>query len=479
MRAWKSEGQTQLLAVLLTIGCCLAPQIADCQEPVVSNVRTESIPVSNIPLPLMVCNPAQKPTSALYSDQSVIVTELQIGQSRVDAGTQKCVQTKLVSADCISAPESVELPPCEVPIAVVKQTTAGHHGDRKPFLNAVPVHQEIVRVQWNIAPTFVEPQTVSRTGAQFQTEYCPFVRWESDETNVGTDESEIGFCSELVAGEISTGKAQLTSVVNTVSANSNLESLAELRKLLPMPQPEAEVTYLTELNQLLQGDSNWLFANERLLDLTPEEGSTAAVSYLDDLNALVGIETVVSSDTHYLNTVAAEQAQTENSQNGVPSAPKNPGRPFTGIAPEEKCHGAGGGGVSGLFQSMSSIRLNGLSTDPPVQPRNSATLTAELARPSDQACQYMDPYSPAYYSTPVRYGAPRPCRDTHVFLHRPLYYEDPNLERCGQTSGCITTAVSAVHFATAIAFTPYLMAVEHPASCVRSLPDCPTCHSFD
>lgn len=478
MRAWKLKGQTQLLAALLTSGCWLAPQVADCHEPVASNMTTESIPVSNIPLPIAVSTPEQKPTSAIFSDQEIIVTEWHINAETLNAGTQKSVQTIYVSIDCISAPESVELPPCESPVVKVSALSS-RNGDANPSRNAFPAHQEIVGVQWSIESQSDDLKTVNHTAARFQAEYCPFVLWDSEETTGSSQESEVGFCSELIAGEIATAKSQLSSFENSVSPELNSESLAELRKLLPMPEPEAEVTYATELNQLLQGSSNWLFANEGLLDLTPEEGSTAAVSYLDDLNALVGIEAVASSNIQYLNTAAAQQAQSENAQSNVPPTTNKSAKPYTSIAPDQKCSGVNGSGVSPLFQSISSIRVNGLSTAPPVQPRKSATLTAELERPVDEACQYMDSYSPAYYTTPERYGAPRPCRDTHVLLHQPLYYEDANLERCGQTSGCMTTAVSAVHFATAITFSPYLMAVEHPASCVRSLPDCPTCHSFD
>jgi hypothetical protein len=62
--------------------------------------------------------------------------------------------------------------------------------------------------------------------------------------------------------------------------------------------------------------------------------------------------------------------------------------------------------------------------------------------------------------------------------HNPLYFEDPNLERCGQTKACLTTLSSAVHFTTMLALTPYLTTVDHPRDCVQALPDCPTCHSF-
>lgn len=483
MRAWILKGQTQLVAALFASSCWLVPQVADCQESVSSNLTMSSIPVSNFPLPIAVSTPAQKPTSAIFSDQENLVTACQISPKTLNVGTQKSVQTKSVCPDCITAPEHVDLPPCETPNVKVSANSSQNAGS-DPSRSAFPVHQETVRVPWSIEsesdnPQLDKPETVNRTDDPVQAAYCPFVDWNSNETVDSSQELAIEFCSESVAGEISAGKSQLASCENGDSQERNLESDAELRSLLPMPEPQAEVSYLAELDQLLQGSSNWLFANEALLDLSPEEGSTAAVSYLDDLNALVGIDAVASPHAYRLNTATALRGQSGSAQSSVPRMPNTSGSPYTSIAPDERCNGVEGAGVSALFQSMSSIRVNGLSTAPPVQPRQSATLTAELKRPIDEACQYMDPYSPAYYSTPSRFGAPRPSRDTLVLMHQPLYFEDANLERCGQTSGCLTTAYSAVHFATSIAFAPYHMAVEHPHSCVPSLPDCPTCHSFE
>lgn len=486
MRAWILKGQTQMVAALFAC-CWLVPQVADCQESVLSNVRTSSIPVSNIPLPIAVSIPAQKPTSALFSDREILVTAWQISPKILSAGTQKSVQTKSVSANDITAPERRELPPCETQIVKVSVNSSQNAGSDPSSRNTLPVQQEMVRVQWNIdsESDYLQsdnPQIVNRTADPAQADDCPFVDWNSNKIVGSSQELSIEFCSEVVDGEISPGKAQLASCEIGDSRDQNRESVAELRSLLPMPEPEPEVTYMGELNQLLQGSSNWLFANEQLLDLSPEEGTTAAVSYLDDLNALVGIEAVGSPDAHHAHrhiTATAQQGQSENAQSSVAPTPNTSARPYTSIAPDQRCNGVEGVGISALFQSMSSIRVNGLSTAPPVQPRQSATLTAQLERPVDVACQYMDPFSPAYYSTPPRFGAHRPSRDTHVLMHQPLYFEDANLERCGQTSGCLTTACSSVHFATSIAFVPFHMAVEHPHSCVPSLPDCPTCHSFE
>ncbi len=84
---------------------------------------------------------------------------------------------------------------------------------------------------------------------------------------------------------------------------------------------------------------------------------------------------------------------------------------------------------------------------------------------------------PICYQT-TGYGVRRAPRNTLRFFHNPLYFEDSNLERCGRSHGCLTTAGSAIHFAAKIFMAPYLTAVHHPTDCVVALPDCPTCHEF-
>ena len=72
----------------------------------------------------------------------------------------------------------------------------------------------------------------------------------------------------------------------------------------------------------------------------------------------------------------------------------------------------------------------------------------------------------------------RPRRNTFPFHHNPLYFEDPNLERCGRTSGYFTEVTSFAHFAGRIPVLPYMMTVEPPCSLVHGKPDCPTCSEF-
>ncbi|MEP3482186.1 MAG: hypothetical protein ABJZ55_23275 [Fuerstiella sp.] len=61
---------------------------------------------------------------------------------------------------------------------------------------------------------------------------------------------------------------------------------------------------------------------------------------------------------------------------------------------------------------------------------------------------------------------------------QPLYFEDPNLERCGTGHGIATELVSAVRFFGRAPLIPYLIGSQHPHRCVQSLGDCKVCHRY-
>ncbi|MEX2142797.1 MAG: hypothetical protein WD894_26310 [Pirellulales bacterium] len=57
-----------------------------------------------------------------------------------------------------------------------------------------------------------------------------------------------------------------------------------------------------------------------------------------------------------------------------------------------------------------------------------------------------------------------------ALCHRPLYFEEPNLERYGHSAGCaLQPLVSAAHFFSAVPALPVKMALEHPHTCNYSL----------
>jgi hypothetical protein len=72
----------------------------------------------------------------------------------------------------------------------------------------------------------------------------------------------------------------------------------------------------------------------------------------------------------------------------------------------------------------------------------------------------------------------RPDRNQHPIWYKPLYFEDPNMERCGRGIGVFNEALSAVRFFGRIPALPTMLANNPPCHCVRALPDCPTCHKF-
>ena len=55
------------------------------------------------------------------------------------------------------------------------------------------------------------------------------------------------------------------------------------------------------------------------------------------------------------------------------------------------------------------------------------------------------------------------------YCHKPLYFEDWNLERYGHSHGCLDPVISAAHFFVTLPVLPYKMGVELPWECVYPL----------
>jgi len=73
---------------------------------------------------------------------------------------------------------------------------------------------------------------------------------------------------------------------------------------------------------------------------------------------------------------------------------------------------------------------------------------------------------------------PRPDRYPIVFKHRPLYYEQPQLERCGRGCGVAQNAISAGQFCMNTFFLPYHMCKTKPGCPVASGGDCLSCKPY-
>jgi len=73
---------------------------------------------------------------------------------------------------------------------------------------------------------------------------------------------------------------------------------------------------------------------------------------------------------------------------------------------------------------------------------------------------------------------PRPDRYPIQFKHRPLYYEQPHLERCGRGCGLAQNAISAGQFCMNTFFLPYHMCKTKPGCPVSSGGDCLSCELY-
>ena len=83
-----------------------------------------------------------------------------------------------------------------------------------------------------------------------------------------------------------------------------------------------------------------------------------------------------------------------------------------------------------------------------------------------------------HHFVPAPWVRSHASRNTYPIRYQPLYFEDPNMERCGDSCGLFTEATSIAHFAARIPLLPYMMASNSPHECVNALPDCPTCSQF-
>ncbi len=260
------------------------------------------------------------------------------------------------------------------------------------------------------------------------------------------------------------------------------DELQELAVVESRAQPPGS-SYLSDLNALISGNSDWLFCRPKA-DASTENGDCSTekedsldsdLSYLDELGALIA----PGESKKKAGIVARYRTATVRQQpeRPVPSVPGSATgvAPYTSISPDARCENPGDLTLNSYFQPVSSITIAGLSTDPPRRHEESG----ELRRPVDnEACVYMSAFPRNYYVTARAQVSGHPARNTLCLEHNPLYFEDPDLERCGRSKGCLTSAWSSVHFVSTIAMSPLLVARQCPNSCVTALPDCPSCTSF-
>lgn len=118
--------------------------------------------------------------------------------------------------------------------------------------------------------------------------------------------------------------------------------------------------------------------------------------------------------------------------------------------------------VDELFAPIANVSVRNTNPNGPTDSA-SAILVAEVP--------------PSYYGT-VDYTQPERSRGCHAFAHRPLYFEEKNLERCGINCGPATTAVSFARFLGTTVVLPYHLTVRCPTQLVASGYDCSTGRKF-
>lgn len=123
-----------------------------------------------------------------------------------------------------------------------------------------------------------------------------------------------------------------------------------------------------------------------------------------------------------------------------------------------------------LFPPLSTVSLSNAL-------RGETADGEELRRPENISEQHLARHGTFFDVSGYR-STPRPTLTQSRICHHPLYFDDPNLERCGIHYGCLTDAVSAIRFFGRVPLTPYMMGSIHPRDCVLSPGECRCCQCF-
>ena len=97
--------------------------------------------------------------------------------------------------------------------------------------------------------------------------------------------------------------------------------------------------------------------------------------------------------------------------------------------------------------------------------------------PEDRAKEFLQTKPPIEIGG-ASMGAILPDRYPVIMYHRPLYFEQPNLERCGNTCGYFQNAISSALFFSDTVTLPCRIWQHGKYPCVQAGGDCPTCHEI-
>ncbi|MEM7316417.1 MAG: hypothetical protein AAF497_25060 [Planctomycetota bacterium] len=101
----------------------------------------------------------------------------------------------------------------------------------------------------------------------------------------------------------------------------------------------------------------------------------------------------------------------------------------------------------------------------------------EDSTPENLAAKNLPAYDPFYIAATGEAPA-LPNRYTIGFKHRPLYYQQRNLERCGIGCGYFTNVVSGAKFVADTIVLPYRMGKTYPNRLVATDGDCQSCQHY-
>lgn len=109
----------------------------------------------------------------------------------------------------------------------------------------------------------------------------------------------------------------------------------------------------------------------------------------------------------------------------------------------------------------------------PIREIQVTSFTAGARVPNDRAAAILfdSDESPIYVGA-AEVTIPRPTRYTVGSWHRPLYYEQSSLERCGNGIGCLQNALSGTQFLANTFTLPYRIAQQRPDCPVSTGVDC-------
>ncbi len=113
----------------------------------------------------------------------------------------------------------------------------------------------------------------------------------------------------------------------------------------------------------------------------------------------------------------------------------------------------------------------------PIGQINLADSSSDQPKPENRKHGIVDDVPPQTV-TALGFSTPIPDRYTICQFHRPLYFEQPNLERCGRGLGIFQNAVSGAMFLANTIMLPYRLGVHRPDCIVAAGGDCRACQTM-